>query len=256
MPYAVCCVPASPLRKSPAHEAEMVSQLLFGEPVLTIEANGSDWLKVRCKYDGYEGWCQYSHITSVDEADYNREEHALTADWVNEIDYNGHHMFVPYGSSLTALQNGKAFWRKNTIHFKGPVWNPETVKIDHKTIKQIAFRFLNTTYLWGGKSVFGVDCSGFTQTTFKFLNMPLPRDASEQAEKGETVDFLQEVRCGDLAFFDNEEGRIIHVGLLLNVHEIIHAAGKVRVDKIDNAGIINADTGVRTHNLRIIKRYF
>jgi gamma-D-glutamyl-L-lysine dipeptidyl-peptidase len=256
MSYAVCCVPVSPLRKSPAHEAEMVSQLLFGECVFTIEASGSEWLKVRCKYDGYEGWCQHSHVTGIDETDYSGTEHALTIDWVSKIVYNGHHMLVPYGSSLTALQNGKALWQTNTLQFNAPVCNPQEAEIDDKLIKQVAFKFLNTAYLWGGKSVFGTDCSGFTQTVFKFLNIQLPRDAGAQAEKGETVDFIQEVRCGDLAFFDNEEGRIIHVGLLLNVQEIIHAAGKVRIDKIDNAGIINVDTGLRTHQLRIIKRHF
>ena len=126
---------------------------------------------------------------------------------------------------------------------------------DAKTIKQIAFTFLNSTYLWGGKSVFGIDCSGFTQSVYKFLNIHLLRDAEQQATQGYLVGFLQQAHCGDLAFFDDEEGRIIHVGMLLNDHEIIHAAGKVRIDKIDTEGIINADTGLRTQRLRIIKRY-
>jgi len=91
---------------------------------------------------------------------------------------------------------------------------------------------------------------------YRFFNIPLLRDAYLQATQGESVGFLQEVKCGDLAFFDNAEGRITHVGILLNESEIIHASGKVRIDKIDNAGIINTDTGLRTHQLRIIKRYF
>jgi cell wall-associated NlpC family hydrolase len=110
--------------------------------------------------------------------------------------------------------------------------------------------------LWGGRSVFGIDCSGLTQAVYKFLNIQLLRDANQQATQGELVNFLQEARCGDLAFFDNEEGQIIHVGILLNNQEILHTSGKVRIDKIDNAGIINAETGERTQNLRIIKRYF
>ena len=81
------------------------------------------------------------------------------------------------------------------------------------------------------------------------------RDAQQQATQGELVGFLQEAHCGDLAFFDNEEGEIIHVGILLNANKIIHAAGKVRIDKIDNEGIVDADTGQRTQRLRIIKRY-
>jgi gamma-D-glutamyl-L-lysine dipeptidyl-peptidase len=254
--YAFCCVPAGPMRKAPAHEAEMVSQLIFGECVTIIEASGTEWLRVACKYDGYQGWCQLSHVMLIDEPDFNKERSLLAAGWVNEIEYNGQQMVVPYGSSIAPFANAKPGSDKKKILFKGTPWNPGEVKINNQVIEQVAFTFLNTAYLWGGKTVFGTDCSGFTQTVFKFLNLLLPRDAYAQAERGEAVDFLQEARCGDLAFFDNEDGRVIHVGILLDAQTIIHAAGKVRVDKIDNAGIINSETGLRTHRLRIIKRYF
>jgi hypothetical protein len=256
MQYAVCCVPVSPMRAEASHRVEMVSQQLFGEKSIIIESAPDNWVKIALKYDGYEGWVQQSHVTEIDEEHYLNVEKDLTADWLNEVDYNGHIMFVPMGSSLSAFKNGKAFWRKNSVHFKGKVWNPEEIKITPKIIKQVAFKFLNTTYLWGGKSVFGIDCSGYAQMTYKFLNKYLPRDAWQQAENGEVVNFLQEAVCGDLAFFDNEEGRITHVGILLNDHEIIHSSGKVRIDKIDTQGILNLETKQRTHKLRIIKRYF
>jgi len=256
MQYAVCCVPVSPMRAEASHRVEMVSQQLFGEKSIIIESAPDNWVKIALKYDGYEGWVQQSHVTEIDEEHYLNVDKDLTADWLNEVDYNGHIMFVPMGSSLSAFKNGKAFWRKNSVHFKGKVWNPEEIKITPKIIKQIAFKFLNTTYLWGGKSVFGIDCSGYAQMTYKFLNKYLPRDAWQQAENGEVVNFLQEAVCGDLAFFDNEEGRITHVGILLNDHEIIHSSGKVRIDKIDTQGILNLETKQRTHKLRIIKRYF
>src|SRR6201994_2197792 len=102
--------------------------------------------------------------------------------------------------------------------------------------------------------MFGLDCSGFTQTVFKFLNIPILRDAYLQATQGEAVGFLEETKTGDLAFFDNEEGRITHVGILMNAHEIIHASGKVRIDKIDKMGIVRSNDGQRTHHLRVIKR--
>lgn len=256
MSYAVCCVPVAPVRIEPDHTTEMVSQLLFGECciITVVEKNG--WVKIVNKLDAYTGWCQQSHFQEIDDTHYYSEANDFTADWVNEIDYNGHPMLVPLGSSLTAMKNGNVFWRKNIVHYKGKLWNPLTAKKDTKTIKQLAFKFLNTTYLWGGKSVFGIDCSGFTQSVFKLLNIHLLRDAQQQATQGELVGFLQQAHCGDLAFFDDEEGRIIHVGILLNPNEIIHAAGKVRVDKIDNEGIVNAETGNRTQRLRIIKRYF
>lgn len=256
MSYAVCCVPVAPVRIEPDHKAEMVSQLLFGECCIIIIVEKNGWAKVVNKLDAYTGWCQLSHFQEIDDTQYYLEENDLTADWVNQVDYNGHQMWVPLGSSLTAMKNGNVFWRRSTVHYSGKVWNPSTAKRDAKAIKQLAYKFLNTTYLWGGKSVFGIDCSGFTQSVYKFLNIHLLRDSQQQATQGELVGFLQQAHCGDLAFFDDEEGRIIHVGILLNPNEIIHAAGKVRVDKIDNEGIVHAETGQRTQRLRIIRRYF
>jgi hypothetical protein len=256
MEYMVCCVPVSPMRAEPSHKAEMVSQQLFGEKSFILESTADNWVKIQLKYDDYQGWVQRSHLTGIDEEQYVKTDKDITSDWVSEVDYNGHKMFVPMGSSLTAFKNGIAFWRKNSVHFKGKVWNPEEVPITPKLIKQTVFKFLNTSYMWGGKSVFGIDCSGFAQMTYKIINIALPRDARQQADKGEVVHFLQEAHCGDLAFFDNEEGRITHVGILLNDHEVIHSSGKVRIDKIDTQGILNLETKERTHKLRIIKRYF
>jgi len=233
----------------------MVSQQLFGEKSLVVEKNG-DWVKIQLRFDSYEGWVQQSHVVPIDEDIFNKNDKGLTQEWINEVDYNGHIMYVPMGSAVSAFKNGTAFWRKNLVHFKGKTWEPEEIKINPKIIKQIAFKFLNTSYLWGGKSVFGIDCSGYSQMVYKFLNYSLPRDAWQQAETGTAVNFLQEAHCGDLAFFDNEEGRITHVGILLNENEIIHSAGKVRIDKIDTEGILNLETKQRTHKLRIIKRYF
>ncbi|MGC4102776.1 C40 family peptidase [Ferruginibacter sp.] len=247
MQYAVCSVPVAPIRKEPDHRTEMSSQLLFGECCEVINTTVKGWLQVTCKADGYEGWCQKGQLKLVDEEAYNNET-VLAADWVNTVEYNAAPMFVPLGS-LVSLNN-------TTAIFKGKHWQPATAKRDAATIKDIAFRFLNTAYLWGGRSVFGIDCSGFAQAVYKFLNVPLLRDAHMQATQGEPVGFLQEARCGDLAFFDDAAGEIVHVGILLNDKEIIHASVKVRIDKIDSAGIINTDTGERTHQLRIIKRYF
>ncbi len=242
------------MRAEASHKTEMVSQQLFGECCEIIEQAKDNWTRIRCSYDGYEGWCTTSHLAEIDEPDYEQGGNALTPEWVNELEYNGHPMMAPLGSSLTAMKNGHAVWRKNKLHYKGKVWDPSAAKRDARTIRQLAYKFLNTPYLWGGKSVFGVDCSGFTQTVLRFFDVPLLRDAYQQAVQGESVGFLQEARTGDLAFFDNEEGRITHVGILLNDHEIIHASGKVRVDKIDNMGIVHAESYQRTHQLRIIKR--
>ena len=254
MIQAICCVPVSPLRLEPAHRTEMVSQLLFGECCEILDQASRDWYRVRVQFDGYEGWCQPAHLVEVDEPEYESAGQALTPEWVTALEYNGHPMMVPMGSQLTAMKNGKAQWRKNQVHYKGKIWDPAEAGTDPKVIRQLTYKFLNTSYLWGGKSVFGIDCSGFTQSVFKFMGISLLRDAHLQAGQGEAIGFLEETKTGDLAFFDNEEGRITHVGILLNPSEIIHASGKVRIDKIDNMGIVQAETSERTHHLRLIKR--
>jgi cell wall-associated NlpC family hydrolase len=204
-------------------------------------AEKSGWIKIENKFDGYTGWCSQGQFEETDAAYYQLDNSKLAADWVNEITYNGQIMQVPLGSLV------------HNIPVKNS-WQAADAKKDAETIKAIAYKFLNSSYLWGGRSVFGIDCSGFAQSVFKFLNIPLLRDAQQQATQGAVVDFLQEGRCGDLAFFDNAEGRIIHVGILLSNSEIIHAAGKVRIDKIDHDGIVDALTGQRSQRLRIIKR--
>lgn len=252
----VCCVPVSAVRREPSHRSEMVSQQLFGEKSIIIDTYPEGWAKIEMKYDGYHGWVQQSHLTSLEEGDYTKVDKDLAGEWANEITFNGHPMIVPMGSSLGAFKNGMALWRRNTIQYKDKPWKPEEVEISPKLIKQVAYKYLNTAYLWGGKSVFGIDCSGYAQMVYKFINIQIPRDSAVQAGQGTDVNFLQEARCGDLAFFDNEEGFITHVGILLNDHEIIHSSGKVRIDKIDSEGIFNIENKQYTHKLRIIKRYF
>jgi gamma-D-glutamyl-L-lysine dipeptidyl-peptidase len=252
----VCTVPVAPMRIEPNHRSEMMSQLLFGECGTIVDSSVKGWVKIVCKLDNYTGWCQLAHVQEIDTALYNENIPAITADWINELDFDEQPMMLPFGSSLPAIKNDKIQWGNSMGMYKGAIWKPAKAKRDAATIEQIAFTFLNTPYLWGGRSVFGIDCSGLVQLVYKFLNYPLLRDAQQQVTQGTLVNFLQEARCGDLAFFDDETGAVIHVGILLNEHEIIHAAGKVRIDKIDNQGITNVNTGERTHQLRIIKRYF
>ena len=117
-----------------------------------------------------------------------------------------------------------------------------------------AFYFLNSPYLWGGRTPFGIDCSGFVQIAARLSGISLPRDTQEQAEEGEIINLISEAKPGDLAFFDNIDGRIIHVGIILENGQIIHASGKVRIDTIDHQGIFNEESKKYSHQLRVIKR--
>jgi hypothetical protein len=119
---------------------------------------------------------------------------------------------------------------------------------------ETASMYLNTPYLWGGKSPFGIDCSGFTQMVYKINGYELKRDASQQAAQGEVLSFIEESEPGDLAFFDNSEGEIIHVGIILKNNYIIHAHGCVRIDRLDQSGIYNTEQNRHTHRLRVIKK--
>jgi cell wall-associated NlpC family hydrolase len=180
----------------------------------------------------------------------------LNAGWTDAIELNNIPMHLSLGSSLGFLHKGKAMINQFEISCERTLWDPKQHQPNGELILQIAMKYLNTPYLWGGRSVFGIDCSGFVQQVYRFFGIKLPRDAYQQAIEGELIGFLQESKCGDLAYFDNQEGKIIHVGILIDAETIIHASGKVRIDKIDNLGILNTDTGERSHQLRIIKRYF
>jgi gamma-D-glutamyl-L-lysine dipeptidyl-peptidase len=256
MAYAVCRVPVAPLRAEAAHKSEMVSQLLLAEAGLVLE-EAKDFVKLQSLFDGYEGWCQRTQVVLV--ADWSREEpqQQYTSDWINKVTINGVPAQVPMGVPVLSEANAALLHAQLRIDYsQATIWNTAGAVPTSNAIEKRAFPFLNTPYLWGGRSVFGIDCSGFTQMVFRFFNIALLRDAYLQAAQGDVVGFLQQARCGDLAFFDNAEGRITHVGILLNPFEILHASGNVRIDKIDNAGIVNVDLIMRTHQLRIIKRYF
>jgi hypothetical protein len=249
MSYAICIVPVAYMRLLADHRAEMTNQLLFGESVVVYSQDKEGWLHVQSIDDNYKGYCRLNQFLVVGEPVEELYEYA--GDWVNEIQFNHSKMMVPFGSNLSLLH---AQLPGCDISFSGNLYCAADAVMSPRGLKKIADVFLNSAYLWGGKSVFGIDCSGFVQSVFKLFKIALPRDANMQVSEGEGVGFLAEAICGDLAFFDDENGNIIHVGILLNDAEIIHASGNVRIDKIDNEGIINSGSHNRTHHLRVIKR--
>lgn len=254
MKYGIGHLSIIPVRSEPSHKSELVSQLLFGETFSVIKEQ-KNWLQIECSYDGYQGWIDASQFHELNEKDF----HNITENNCGiSMELSG---TAASGSDSVPIVAGSSLPFFDGINFKiGKekfIYNGQSITADGKTnalLERVAMRYLNAPYLWGGRSPFGIDCSGFTQLVFKFMNVQLKRDAYQQAEQGAVVNFIEETLPGDLAFFNNEEGKIIHVGIILKDNKIIHASGKVRIDKLDHFGIYNAYIKKYSHQLKIIKR--
>lgn len=255
MSYGACTLALIPMRAEPDDRSEMVNQVLFGETFgLTDERK--KWVRIKLTHDGYEGWIDRKQFTPVEETTalaFNGLNQPLAHDLVDMLAGPDGHIPIVLGTPLPNLANGKVHLDGSEWGFDGASALPE---LSRPGILENAFMYLNSPYLWGGRSPFGIDCSGFTQMAYRLGGMSLPRDAWQQAEMGETLSFIEESEPGDLAFFDNEEGRIIHVGIILENNYILHASGKVRLDRLDQSGIYNAEIRAHTHRLRVIKKLF
>ncbi|WP_432710195.1 NlpC/P60 family protein [Pedobacter sp.] len=250
--YAICRVTVAPLRAQPSDQAEIVSQLLFGDNVLVQETNDR-WLYIRTVHDEYEGWVDFKQVTHIQQPEIS---HFLAPPQINNtlLSPDGSRYYLAASSNLPHYADG--FCRIGATRFE-VMFKPLAAfsKRTATDVVNFALFYEHAPYLWGGRTSFGIDCSGFVQSVYKLAGISLKRDASQQAEMGSTVDFLPEAVPGDVAFFDNEEGRIIHVGILLENDRIIHASGKVKIDPIDDQGIYSKELQRYTHKLRIIKRF-
>jgi len=256
MKFGICLLSAVPVRKESSDQAEMVTQLIFGD-LLIIQESKQNWLKIRLVFDNYEGWVDEKQIVLLEENEFNRLNKAscqYTKDLAEIVqDDLGNIIPVLFGSSIRLLENDKFSIDAKSFSFTGQLSIPAS-KIQVQSIIEDAMLFLSAPYLWGGKTPFGIDCSGFIQTIFKVNGVELLRDSGQQASQGETISLLDEALPGDLVFFDNDEGIITHVGLIMEKDKVIHASGKVRIDSIDHHGIYNNELKKYTHNLRLIKR--
>jgi cell wall-associated NlpC family hydrolase len=235
----------------------MVTQLLFGES-FEILARRKQWCQIRNGLDGYESWIDEKQFVEIDANAYEALNKKLTvcaSDLVQLVKHEQSGWMVPVlaGSSLPNYHKGHIAFSYESYEFDGEINHPDPDEAREQLV-EFAMVFRNAPYLWGGRSVFGIDCSGLMQVLYKMVGIPLQRDAYQQAEEGYTLSFVEEAELGDLAFFDNDEGHIIHVGMMVGENAIIHAAGKVRIDKLDHQGIFNVDTGKYTHKLRLIRR--
>lgn len=247
MQYGICNLSIVPLRVEPSDSCELVSQVLYGELFKVLEQRKS-WSRVRLAFDNYEGWIDNKQYLEIEEDHYNtlkQQDHILSTDLIEFVQDENQQLYtIPMGSSLNGLSLLKHSHDGNSI----------ASKQEKSNLIKTAFNYLNAPYLWGGKTPFGIDCSGFTQMVYKLNGYAILRDASQQATQGIALSFIEESEPGDLAFFDNSEGKIVHVGIIMKDNHIVHAHGKVRVDGLDHTGIFNYETRTYSHQLRVIKR--
>ena len=247
MRYGLCQLSIVPMRFEPSDKSELVNQVLYGEFFKVLEQR-KQWSRIRLSHDKYEGWIDNKQYLEISEDEYafaKAQPTQFSADPVQFISSQKQELTtIVLGSSLQNLKLSNHTYDGDAISQKGT----------REALIDTALLYLKTPYLWGGRSPFGIDCSGFTQMVYRINGHHLLRDASQQATQGDALSFIEESLPGDLAFFDNAEGHIIHVGIIMNDNYIIHAHGEVRIDRLDHSGIYNADKRMHTHALRVIKK--
>ena len=239
-----------PLRSAPTHRAEALSQILFGERYSVIDAIGS-WRKIETLFDNYTGWVDADHCQLIPD----------TTD--ASLGYVLNRSLVCFKNDKTqmTLEAGCEIYNpdfiNNTFNLAGNIYTAENsfckdyIAVD-ESISKTAVRYINSPYLWGGRIPSGIDCSGFTQLVFKIRGKAIARNSWQQAKEGKPVDFISDAQPGDLAFFDNEQGKITHVGMIYSPGFVIHASGRVRIDPIDHQGIFKKEINGYSHKLRMI----
>jgi gamma-D-glutamyl-L-lysine dipeptidyl-peptidase len=240
-----------PLRSGPSHKTEMLSQILFGEKYSVIDKAGS-WLKVETIFDSYMGWIDSDHLQhSPDENEskgsvLNKSLLCYKSDKTRLVLEAGCEIFNPDFET-------KVFYAGKNQYTAEQEFNNSYISTND-TVTDTAMKFINSPYIWGGRIPSGIDCSGLTQLAYKIHGIQIARDSWKQAEAGKAIDFIDQCEPGDLVFFDNDRGKISHVGMIISRGLVIHASGRVRIDSIDHQGIFKQEIGGYSHHLRMIKR--
>jgi cell wall-associated NlpC family hydrolase len=243
----ICPLSIVPVRKEPSDRAEMVTQWLFGETADLLERQDK-WSLLRFHHDGYQGWVDNKQLRATDNT--TAASAVRSIDSFTSVATDKGPLLLPFGAVLDSFAQGH-----NGEHIASTGNTTRSLTgTPVERLLSLTDRWLNAPYLWGGRTPAGVDCSGLTQMLFMAAGVLLPRDAWQQAELGAPVELVDLAIPGDLAFFDNAEGRIVHVGIVLADRRILHASGQVRIDALDHQGIYNAQDGRYSHQLRMLKR--
>lgn len=271
MTHGICNLPLIPIRSEPSERSEMISQVLFGELLEVIETVDT-WSRIRLLSDNYTGWCTLKMLQLLPDdvfEKYRQEKPSLTQAVLSpcfKLGDDQPQLFLPAGSRLYFLEQDSGRFpvvqstTADVSKLEKSTWSIHPALIAQNDQQQdddilsTASLFTNAPYLWGGKSILGIDCSGFVQVVFSIHGYSLPRDARDQEMCGEAVSDISQSEPGDLAFFANAEGKVVHVGLLMKGQSILHASGSVHIDRVDSTGIYSDSLGKYTHQLHSIKR--
>ncbi len=254
----ICFQAYIPMRKEPDEKSEMINQVLYGETFIILESyKKTNFTYIHLEHDSYEGWIDSKTIYILSASD--REvlfsvpryiSHEIKT--VLKSGNNSFNLIIGCGSTVYLKGLKVLDLTGNDYNFKGDV-NESNPEDPRTSLVKYGLRLLSVPYLWGGRSSFGIDCSGLCQNLYKQVGMNIPRDAVQQSKIGKPISFLDEVQAGDLAFFDNENGEIIHVGMIIDKNRIIHSSGMVKIEVIDHQGIFCSQQNRYSHKLRVIK---
>lgn len=253
--YGICSLSTISIHSKPNKRSEIVSQLLFGETFELVEEDDS-WVKISCLWDKFEGWISNKQFEEIDYKVVKKilANPAYSLEMSQPIVGKKYYLPVLMGSTLPLYDGINLKLLKERFTFSGQTIQPLSIEPSQELVIKIARKYLYAPFMYGGRSPFGIDGAGLTQIVYKMIGIKLPRLAKEQALKGKLVDFINEVQVGDIAFFENLRGQIIHAGIILSETEVIHASGRVRIDRIDHYGIYNMESKRYTYKLRIVKR--
>lgn len=255
--YGVVSISVANIRSEPEHSAELATQATLGTPLKVLNKVGY-WYQVQTP-DHYISWVDEGGIQLMNKNEFDSWQAGEKLIYLNLYGFS-------YTEPNTNVQTVSDLVSGNVLQLKGEQENfykiaypdgreafipKETAKTyaswvasvhaSEMSLVSTAKQLMGIPYLWGGTSLKGVDCSGFTKTVYFLNGLVLPRDASQQVHTGDAIDTsngFDQLRPGDLLFFGKaatatSSEKVIHVGMWIGNNEFIHSSGKVRISSID-----------------------